>query len=42
LTPRLVVILFDETKTIVPEMIAAGFSNANMYFTDGNLAELLG
>ncbi|MDA8909855.1 ABC transporter substrate-binding protein [Pontimonas sp.] len=34
----LVVILFDETKTAVPEIIAAGFSNANMYFTDGNLA----
>ncbi len=34
----LVVILFDETKTAVPEIVAAGFPNANMYFTDGNLA----
>jgi len=34
----LVVILFDETKTAVPEIVAAGFDNANMYFTDGNLA----
>jgi len=34
----LVVILFDETKTAVPEIVAAGFPNSNMYFTDGNLA----
>jgi branched-chain amino acid transport system substrate-binding protein len=34
----LVVILFDETKTAVPEIVAGGFPNSNMYFTDGNLA----
>jgi branched-chain amino acid transport system substrate-binding protein len=35
----LVVILFDETKTAVPEIVAAGFSAANMYFTDGNISQ---
>ena len=34
----LVVILFDETKTAVPEIVAAGFPGENLYFTDGNLS----
>lgn len=34
----LVVILFDETKTAVPEIVAAGFAGENIYFTDGNLS----
>ena len=34
----LVVILFDETKTAVPEIVAAGFPGENIYFTDGNLS----
>ncbi len=34
----LVVILFDETKTAVPEIVAAGFTAENIYFTDGNLS----
>jgi len=35
----IVVLAFDETKTIVPALIDAGFSNADLYFTDGNLAD---
>jgi branched-chain amino acid transport system substrate-binding protein len=34
----LVVILFDETKTAVPEIVAEGFPGENLYFTDGNLS----
>lgn len=34
----LVVILFDETKSAVPEIVAAGFAGENIYFTDGNLS----
>lgn len=34
----LVVILFDETITAVPEIVAAGFPGENIYFTDGNLS----
>jgi branched-chain amino acid transport system substrate-binding protein len=34
----LVVILFDETKTAIPEIVAGGFAAANIYMTDGNLA----
>lgn len=34
----LVVILFDETKTAAPEIVAAGFPGENLYFTDGNLS----
>lgn len=33
-----VVILFDETLTAVPEIVAAGFDSSNLYFTDGNLS----
>ena len=35
----IVVLAFDETKTIVPALIDAGFSNDGLYFTDGNLAD---
>jgi branched-chain amino acid transport system substrate-binding protein len=35
----IVVLAFDETKTIVPALIDAGFSNDRLYFTDGNLAD---
>jgi branched-chain amino acid transport system substrate-binding protein len=35
----IVVLAFDETKTIVPALIDAGFSNDALYFTDGNLAD---
>jgi branched-chain amino acid transport system substrate-binding protein len=35
----IVVLAFDETKTIVPALIDAGFSNSGLYFTDGNLAD---
>jgi branched-chain amino acid transport system substrate-binding protein len=38
----LVVILFDETKTAVPEIVAAGFPGSNIYFTDGNLGNYSG
>jgi branched-chain amino acid transport system substrate-binding protein len=34
-----VVLAFDETKTIVPALIDAGFSNSGLYFVDGNLAD---
>ncbi len=34
----IVVILFDETKTAIPEIVASGFSASNLYFTDGNTA----
>jgi branched-chain amino acid transport system substrate-binding protein len=34
----LVVILFDETITAVPEIVSAGFPGENIYFTDGNLS----
>jgi len=34
----LVVILFDETKTAIPEIVAAGFPGDKIYFTDGNLS----
>ncbi|BDU10301.1 amino acid ABC transporter substrate-binding protein [Aurantimicrobium sp. INA4] len=32
----LVVIAFDETKAIIPELVAQGWTMANTYFTDGN------
>jgi len=32
----LVVIAFDETKAIIPELVAQGWDMANTYFTDGN------
>jgi branched-chain amino acid transport system substrate-binding protein len=35
----IVVLAFDETKTIVPDLIDAGFSNDVLYFTDGNIAD---
>lgn len=35
----IVVLAFDETKTIVPALIDAGVSNDRLYFTDGNLAD---
>ena len=35
----IVILAFDETKTIVPALIDAGFSNSGLYFTDGNLAD---
>ena len=35
----IVVLAFDETKTIVPALIDAGFPNDRLYFTDGNLAD---
>ncbi len=38
----IVVLAFDETKTIVPALIDAGFSNSGLYFTDGNLADYSG
>lgn len=33
------VIAFDQTKTIVPELVSRGFSGANLYFVDGNLSD---
>jgi branched-chain amino acid transport system substrate-binding protein len=35
----IVVLAFDETKTIVPALIDAGYANDRLYFTDGNLAD---
>jgi branched-chain amino acid transport system substrate-binding protein len=35
----IVVLAFDQTKTIVPDLIDAGFSNDVLYFTDGNIAD---
>lgn len=35
----IVVLAFDQTKTIVPALIDAGFSNDVLYFTDGNIAD---
>lgn len=32
----LVVVAFDETKAIIPELVAQGWDMANTYFTDGN------
>jgi len=36
------VIAFDQTKTIVPELVSRGFSGANLYFVDGNLSDYSG
>lgn len=33
------IVAFDETKTIVPALISAGFSGSKLYFVDGNLAD---
>jgi len=33
------VIAFDQTKTIVPELVSRGFSGSNLYFVDGNLSD---
>ena len=35
----IVVLAFDETKAIVPELVAAGWDPAATYFTDGNTAD---
>ena len=35
----IVVIAFDETKSIVPELVAQGWDMSKTYFTDGNLAD---
>jgi len=35
----LVVILFDETLTAIPEIVAGGFDSANIYMTDGNISQ---
>lgn len=32
------VIAFDQTLTIVPELVSRGFPGADLYFTDGNLS----
>jgi branched-chain amino acid transport system substrate-binding protein len=34
----IVIVAFDETKAIVPELVAQGWTMANTYFTDGNTA----
>ena len=36
------VIAFDQTKTIVPELVSRGFSGSDLYFVDGNLADYSG
>lgn len=33
------IIAFDQTISIVPELVGAGFDAANLYFVDGNLAD---
>ena len=38
----LVVILFDETLTAIPEIVAGGFDAANIFMTDGNLSNYNG
>jgi len=35
----IVIIAFDETKSIVPELAASGFDMSKTYFTDGNLSD---
>ncbi|GAB3265233.1 ABC transporter substrate-binding protein [Nocardioides dilutus] len=35
----IVVLAFDETKSIVPELAASGFDMSKTYFTDGNTAD---
>ncbi len=35
----IVVLAFDETKQIVPELANSGFDMSKVYFTDGNLAD---
>jgi branched-chain amino acid transport system substrate-binding protein len=35
----LVVIAFEQTIQIVPEIVAAGYDASNLYFTDGNTAD---
>ncbi|MBS45764.1 MAG: ABC transporter substrate-binding protein [Nocardioides sp.] len=35
----IVVLAFDETKAIVPEMVSAGWDMSAAYFTDGNTAD---
>lgn len=34
----IVVIAFDQTRLIVPQLAAAGFDTSKLYFTDGNLS----
>src|SRR5690554_688553 len=33
------IIAFDQTKTIVPELVSRGFDGSKLYFVDGNLAD---
>lgn len=35
----IVILAFDETASIIPELEAQGWDNANSYFSDGNLAD---
>lgn len=35
----IVIIAFDETKSIVPELASSGFDMSKTYFTDGNLSD---
>jgi len=35
----IVVIAFDETKAIIPELVAQGWDMSKTYFTDGNLSD---
>ncbi|NCT89807.1 amino acid ABC transporter substrate-binding protein [Cellulomonas sp. APG4] len=35
----IVLIAFDQTKLIVPQLAAAGFDTSKLYFVDGNLAD---
>ena len=35
----IVIIAFDQTKLIVPELVARGFDMAKVYFVDGNLSD---
>jgi branched-chain amino acid transport system substrate-binding protein len=35
----IVIIAFDETKSIVPELANAGWDMSKTYFVDGNLAD---
>jgi branched-chain amino acid transport system substrate-binding protein len=35
----IVLITFEEVKTIVPELIGGGFPASDLYYTDGNLAD---
>ncbi|WP_296665335.1 ABC transporter substrate-binding protein [Demequina sp.] len=35
----IVLIAFDQTSLIIPELVAAGFDTSKLYFVDGNLAD---